>query len=295
MPRIAVVTDSAANIPPSLRTGRPLSVVPVHLILEDRSLLDEVDLSAEAFYRWLAEHPNASTSTACPSPGEFLETYSRVSKEADEIVSIHLAASLSSTYSSAVQAAELMRNTDSEAPRVQVIDSQAVSMGCGFCVLAAALAAEEGKSIDQVVDAALHVAERVKMFALLGTLRYVVRSGRVPPIVQTFAGRAPLVPLLEIGKGKVRVASVTLSRTQAIQRLWERVARAAAERPIKLAVLHAGAFEDADALGRVLADRCDCRQLVIAEFTPVMGSHTGPGLLGAAFYDLEDCGAEDRG
>ena len=104
-----------------------------------------------------------------------------------------------------------------------------------------------------------------------------------------------MVPLLQIGASKVRVASVALSRTQAIQRLVERVVREAAEHPIKLAVLHAGAPADADKLSRALADRCDCRQLVITEFTPVMGSHTGPGVLGAAFYDLEDAAAEDGG
>ena len=295
MARIAVVTDSAANIPAYLREGRPLSVVPVHLQLEDKSLLDEVDVTPGDFYRWFDEHPNASVSTSCPSPGEFLDTYSRVSSGADAIVSIHIAAGLSTTYSSAVMAADLLRQTSGEAPRVEVIDSRTVSMGCGFCVLAATLAVEEGREIDEVASAAVRVAQRIRMFAVLGTLRYVARSGRVPGIARTFVGHAPMSPLLQIEQGRVGMVEVALSRARAVRRLRERVLRDAGAQPVRLSVLHAGAAEDADELARALADRCDCRQLVITEFTPVMGANTGSGLLGAAFYQIEDSGSGDWG
>lgn len=293
MVRIAIVTDSAANIPMPVREGKPLSVVPIHLILENRSLLDEVDMTSEEFYRWFAEHPKASLSTSCPSPGEFLETYSRVGSSADGIVSIHTAGSLSTTYSSAVQGADLLPQVGSKPPQVRVVDSRTVSMGCGFCVLAASRAAEQGKEIDEVVSAAQRVAGRVKLFAVLATLRYVVRSGRVPSLAQALAGRAPIFPVLQVGEGRVRVADVALSRTQAVRRLRERVLREAAGRPLRLSVLHGGVAEAANDLAEALVERCDCRQLVVTQFTPVMGAHTGPGLLGAAFYAAEDDEPQD--
>src|SRR6185312_8516877 len=134
--KVAIVTDSTADLPPQLTKSRSICVVPLTLNFEGRSLLDGVDIRPSEFYRKL---PNATThpTTSQPSPGQFAEVFTELLGEYAEIVSIHISEKLSGTYASAVQAAEM---TDSS--RVRVLDSHLVSMSLGLLTLAASQMAE---------------------------------------------------------------------------------------------------------------------------------------------------------
>src|SRR5437870_11477812 len=127
---VAIVTDSTADLPPALASSRSISVVPLTLHFDGRSLLDGVDITPSEFYRKL---PNATThpTTSQPSPGQFAETYTSLLADHDSVVSIHISQKLSGTFESARQGAEM-----TDAKRVHVIDSQVVSMSLGLVTLA---------------------------------------------------------------------------------------------------------------------------------------------------------------
>lgn len=285
MQRVAVVTDSAANLDTWLTEDLGIRVVPVRLQLDGRDYGDEVDITTAQFYEWFAGHPDAPLSTSCPAPGDFLDVYRTAVTEADGIVSIHSAAGLSATYASAAQAARLLRETAAVQPgSVELVDTGSVSMGCGFSVLAAARVAREGGTLAQVAAAARAVAGCTQMYVMVDTLRYIARSGRVPAVVGYAMAHVRVYPLLQIGAGKVGLVRLDRTRSRSTQRLRDMVVRTAGAHVLHVAVLHAAVPEEAAALAEDLGRVCECRELTIAEFTPVMGAHTGPGLLGVALY-----------
>jgi DegV family protein with EDD domain len=287
MSRVAVVTDSTANLDPVLAEELGIRIVPIMLQLDGSEFKDEVDITAPQFYEWFAAHPDAPVSTSCPSPGAFLSAYRAAQADADAIVSIHVAGGLSTTLASASQAALSLGEDVSLREPIELVDSGSVSMGCGFSVLAAARVARQGGTAAEVATAAREVAGRTRVYAVVDTLRYIARSGRVPAVVGYAMAHVRVYPLLQIGKGKVRLIRVDRTRSRSIQALREVVERTAGGLGVHMAVLHAAAEKEAVTLARSLERTCECLDTTITEFTPVMGAHTGPGLLGAAFYPEE--------
>ncbi len=285
MAGIVVVTDSSSNIPVALAEKLPLIVVPMIVVLDGQEFRDGIDLTPDQFYAWQAAHPDAFYSTSCPSPGEFRDVYEHAAADADGIVSVHIAAGLSTTLDSACRGASLFgERAPAGFPPVKLVDTGVVSMACGFCVLAAARRAQAGGSLDRVLETAESVAELVKMYAVLRTLRYAASSGRVPSIVKYVVAQIPVRPLLRIGGGRVSLVRADQNYQRAVRRLRELVVREVAGFPVRMAVMHAAAPEEAKELAGELGQACDCREVVIGPFTPVVGVHTGPGLLVVAFH-----------
>lgn len=288
MAGIVVVTDSSSNIPAALAEGLPLVVVPMMVVLDGQEFRDGIDLTPDQFYAWQSTHADAAYSTSCPSPGEFRDVYEHAAVTADGIVSVHIAAGLSTTLDSASRGASLFSERGpSGFPGVRLIDTGVVSMACGFCALAAARRAQAGGTLEEVVRAADEVARVVKMYAVLRTLRYAAGSGRVPSIVKYVVAQIPVRPLLRIAGGRVRLLRAGQGYQRALRRLREVVEREASSTPVRMAVMHAAAPEEAEELAGELCHACDCRELVIAPFTPVVGAHTGPGLLVVAFHPYQ--------
>ncbi len=279
MSQVAIVTDSAANLPPELAARHGIQVVPLNLHWDGRTYRDGVDLSASELYQHLRTEPGELPSSSSPSVGEFLRTFIRLSLEADAIVSIHLAAGLSATYAAARQARSLLEEVS-----IEVIDSRTATMGCGFVTLGAARAAAAGASLREVMVEAQAIIEHVHVYGVLDSLRYVHRSGRVPAIAAFAGSLLQIHPLLYIESGQAGLLEIQRTRHRAVRRLLDVVEEKAAGQPIHAAVMHADAAEDAGALRQALAERCDCCELLTTEFTPVMGAYTGPGLIGIAFY-----------
>lgn len=187
--RIAVVTDSSSSLPPTLAEKHGIHVMPVYVIFGKQTFQDGVDLTAEQFYRLLRESKELPT-TAQPSVMDFVQAYTRLARQVDAIVSIHLSHEMSATLDSALAAAK-------ELPQVpiHVIDSGSVSMGLGFIALAAARAAAEGKSVAEVVRAAEDLIPKMNVVFTVDTLEYLHKGGRIGG-----AGRGP-------GKGAHQDAS----------------------------------------------------------------------------------------
>lgn len=278
MQRIAVVTDSVAMLPKSLARELSIRVVPIVLTIGDRSYRDGIDLTTEEFYRLLRTSEELPT-TAAPSVGEFLRVFEEALTDAEAVVAVHVSSELTSVYRFALMAAGQIPGD-----RVHVVDSQSATMAQGFVALAAARAARARADLETVLAAAADVRSKVRFFAFLETLEYLRRGGRVNGAVAMMGNAIQLKPIVHIVDGQIAAIARPRTRRKATQAMLDLMSSEVADRAVRAAVLHADAIDDAEALRRRVADQFDCLELHVTEMTPVMGTHTGPGLLGLAYH-----------
>lgn len=280
MHRIGIVTDSSSNLPADMVAQCGISVVPIYLHWNGRTYLDGIDIEPQEVYRKLRENKHIP-HTAAPSVGDFLQTYLGLSREVDGIVSVHPPAALSGVVKSAETAAKLVE----EIVPVRVIDAGTAAMGAGFVTLAAARIAEKGGDLTAVQQAALAIRNRVTVYAMLDTLEYLYYGGRIGKAAALLGVALKMKPILILNQSDVDVLAKPRTSSRAIQAMLDEMARRVDGRPIHVAVLHADALEAATDLRRKIEGYFDCVEVMTCAFTPVMGAHTGPGLLGIAFYE----------
>ena len=181
----AIVTDTTACIPPELIERYRIEVVPLNIIVGGRTFTDAVGDTSE-FYA-LLRRSSDRPSTAAPSPGTYIEAIARAARRADSVLCITVSAQFSAMYDSARQAIDMLR-AESPATDVRLLDSRNAAMAQGFVVLEAARMAASGAPIMEVLAAAEAMTTRVSLLAMLDTLRYLARSGRVPRVAAWAAG-----------------------------------------------------------------------------------------------------------
>jgi len=275
--RVAVVTDSAACVPANLARELDIHVAPLQLIWEGQAYRDGEDMTPTEFYRCFRQSTTRPTTTQ-PTLGDFVQIYSRLARRAEAIVSIHVAERLSTTLEVARLAAEQVSGVP-----IRVVDACTGATAQGFVALAAARAARAGGTVAEVVSVAETYRERVGLYLTLETLEHLRRGGRIGQAATLLGSRLRILPIIYIADQEVRVGGVTRSRERAKQRVLELVAARVGSSPIRASVFHADAEEEALTLAQEVQERFRCLEFFISEFTPVMGAHTGPGVIGVAF------------
>lgn len=276
---VRVVTDSSGVVPRPWADDAGLVMLPLELGWPDgRTSSGDIGY---AEYVQAVERHGGHAQTAAPSPGVYQELLSELLVDADAVLVVCPAAELSATYGNALLAA---RNLEGE--RVRVLDARTAAAGQGLVALEAARAARRDASLDAVVDRALDVAARVEIWATLTSLDRLRRSGRVPAIAAIGAGALGLQPIVRYSKkGSPTVVGITRSADRAADRLiraWERtVARRAA---LELVALHCARAGDAEGLCRRVLELVPEANAAATEVTAGVAAHTGPGLLGLAWW-----------
>jgi DegV family protein with EDD domain len=272
---VAVVADSAANLPVELARQLGIEVVPMYLTLGGAVYRDGADLTPEDLYERLARDGEPA-STSVPSPGDFLEAYERTGQ--DDIVCVTVASSMSSSWQQATFAAERFPG------RVRVIDSMSASMAEGFVAAEAARAAREGAAVDVVVARAGEVAARTRLVATVGSFEFLKKSGRVTTVQAYAATMLDIKPVFAFKDGAIAPVARTRTRRRAVDRIVEETLAGAGSRPLHLAVFHASARQEAESVLDRVASQANVVEHMVVAVTPVIGAHTGPGLLGTASY-----------
>ena len=279
MTKVAIVTDSTADLPPELTRSRPITVVPLTLNFEGRSLLDGVDIRPDEFYRRL---PSVTThpTTSQPSPGRFADAYASLLNDHDAVVSIHISRKLSGTYESARQAADM---TDPK--RVRVVDSELVSMSLGLLTLAAASLSSSGSDAAAIEAKVLEMRPHIQTYFSVATLEFLRRGGRIGRASALLGSVLQVKPVLCIRDGLV----TPLERVRTFERALNRVVELTREvdrgHGVCVIVGHAGAEADAEKIGRELDPVAET--LMIQPLGPVVGAHAGPGVVGVGCYPAE--------
>jgi DegV family protein with EDD domain len=233
---------------------------------------DGVDLTRQEFYTRLPDFSPAPT-TAAPSPEVFRLTYERLAAEgATEILSIHISAKLSSVFGIASQAIR-----EGTTIPVTVFDSRQLSLGTGFQVLAAAQAAEEGRSMKEILAMLESQIARTHVFAALDSLEFLRRSGRMNFAVAFLGSMLQIKPFLKMYDGNPTTERIR-TRKGAMKRLVELLAE---ETPLeKVALLHSQAPDRARALLEKVKHLLPAGDILVEEINPVLGAHIGPGVVG---------------
>lgn len=284
--RIAIVTDSAACVPEPLRQEYDIRVVPYRLIWDGVTYLDGRDLTPAEFYQRFRSCCTYPT-TAQPSLSDFVDVYRDLLSRYESIVSIHVAERLTT----ALQVARLAAQEVGQ-ERIRIVDSHTAASPEGFVVLAAARAAARGASLDEVVAAAEECSTRVGMVFTMETLEHLHRGGRIGQAATLLGSRLRIQPVLTLMDAQVRPITIKRQRDQAKAQLLTELKRRAGGRPLRAAVFHADALQEAQELLEAIRTRFECVESFLAEFTPVMGAHTGPGIIGIG-YCLEHRKGED--
>ena len=277
--RTAIVTDSTADLPADLVERNQIKVVPNLVIIDGKSYTDGIDISRQEFYERLPGIRSLPT-TATASEGTYQEIYENLlQKGVDSIFSIHLASQLSGVFSVASAAAQAFGYDKEHRKRVNVVDSKQLSLGLGFQALAAAEAFAQGASTEAVLKLMENVRQRCKVMAMLDTLEYVRRSGRVSWMRAQLGNLLSIKPFLEIREGEVLRLGEARTRSKGIERLLKFAQeRGKLER---LAILHTNAEEDAHRFLEMLRPEIAVPPIIVY-VTSVIGTHVGPNALGFA-------------
>ena len=270
---ISIVTDSTADIPVDLIENYQIEMIPNLIMIDGASLQDGIQISRQEFYDrlpWL----NPPPTTATASSGAYHETYERLFRQgARTILSIHPAVKLSGILNAASSAAQAFGD------KVQVLDSGQLSLGLGFQVLAAAEAVRQGASLENVLRLLKDLRQRVRLIAMLDTLEYVRRSGRVSWARARLGNLLQIKPFIELKDGTVFSLGETRTRSKGCQRLKELLHRLGNLE--RLAILHTNAEAEARQFLADLQLNLPIAPLVI-NVTTVIGNHVGPNGLGFA-------------
>jgi len=269
---VKIVTDSVSDLPPKIANELGITVIPLNVRFGEEVYRDGIDLTAEQFYEKL-KYSKILPVTSVPSPQSFADAYDKLAEGTDEILAIILSSKLSGTYEVALQSIGLMKKKC----RVEVIDSKWAVMAQGFIVIAAARAAQAGASLDKVVDLTKSNIIRVDMRAAFDTLEYLRRGGRIGAAQAFLGSMLKINPIITLRDGMVEPAGRTRSRTKAIDYLYNfAMSYSHIE---EMAVEDAACPDEAEMLVERLSSKFPKERIYRSKTTPVIGTHTGPGLL----------------
>jgi DegV family protein with EDD domain len=275
--RVAIVTDSTADLAADLVEQRGITVVPLTVSLDGHDYLDGVDITSEDFYARLAASQSGAT-TSQPSPGRFADTYRRLLADHDEVISLHISARLSGTFEAATQGAALTAGE-----RVRVVDSEMVSMPLALLVLAAGAMAAGGESAGAIADAIRPLQERMRVYFMVATLEYLRRGGRIGRAGALVGSVLQVKPVLTLTDGQVAPLERVRTQERALARVIELAS--SVDAPLCAFVGHAAAPEAAERVARALEGHSE--SLIVGPLGPVVGAHAGPGTVGVGCYPAE--------
>ncbi len=287
MPTVAVVTDSVASIPETLIEALDIRWVPYYIHRGQEVLRDLSTIQRDAFYRWLVS-ADELPKTANPSPGDYLEAYRDLYAHdgVREIISIHITSKGSGAYQSALVAKQMLADAFPDL-RIEVIDTLNVSMCQGWMVIEAARAALSGRSLAEIVNLVKDMIPVTRMIQTADTLRYLYMGGRIGRAAHMVGSVLNIKPLIGMEDGVIVSLGQARSRRAAYQKMVEMVESAVGKAgKIKLACVHAAAREEAEKLKQLFEQRLTCVESLIAELSPALGVHTGPGTLGVCYFPV---------
>jgi DegV family protein with EDD domain len=277
-----IVTDSGTDVKLSAEelAGLNIHVVPLVVTLDGISYREGIDITTDEFYR-LLDATDSLPVTSQPSVGDFAETYRRLAATDPDILSMHISAGLSGTLNSAQSAAALVPEAN-----ITYVDTKTLSAGAGWQVMAAARAVKAGQSLEQAVALAKRISDATDSLYTLRELKYLIHGGRISHMKGLLASMLNIKPIIGVEK----VAGIYEQRGQArafqgaVKGLVDLMARQhAAGSALRVQVLHSHDPEGGAMLRDMIDARFDCDWLPIGELSLVLGAHTGPSMVAAAF------------
>src|SRR5918992_513705 len=278
MSPVAVVSDTTAYLPRDVVAANQIHLVSLYVNHGSERTEREADMADfDGFYEELRSVDELPT-TSQPSVGDFLEVYEPLLADGGEVVSVHISGGLSGTCDAARQAVETLTREGRGGERVQVIDSMTAAGGLGMLILVAARRAAAGDGAEEVVERLNAARSDLKMWFAIDTLEFLKRGGRIGAASAWVGSTLKIKPILTVENEMTPVERVRTS-ARAFERMVDYARQRQASGADGWVVQHIQAPDQ----GRELTERCreifECEPLFVSELGPVLGAHTGPGLL----------------
>lgn len=279
MEKIAILTDSACDLPKELIERFPIKVLSLSIIYPEKAYKDRVDIQPQDVYDRM---PDEIPSTSMPSPQEVSNLLEEIRKEGfTHVLAVHLSSALSGTFNTVQMVAK-----EFEDLVIKVFDTRTLSIGTGWMVLEAARDIASGLGWQKTIDNLHHLQPRVKVYYVLETLEYLRRGGRIGSVAAMLGQFLHLKPIISVNEdGAYYTYAKARGRAKSIEKLAEIVEHAVQKGPIKLAVMHGGARDEFQRLLERLQQLPNIKELVASDISPSLGVHTGPGLLGVCVVE----------
>lgn len=274
-----IVTDRGADIAPDQLKDLDIHFASLRIALDDHTYESGVDLDGDTFYK-LLNATDSFPTTSQPSAGEFAELYRQLSEKGEEILSIHISSGLSGTFNAASAGAQMVPEA-----KVTLWDSMTLSCPLGWQVEMAARMAKAGASVDDILKRLAGLRDNCEGIFTLDTLKYLIHGGRISHITGLLASVLNIKPV--IGVDKITGKYVQLARHVSIKRSIQGVADVVAQKygtgtRLRVQLLHGNNPEGIALLREKMTELFECVWLPSMPIAPVLGAHTGPGLVGLA-------------
>jgi len=279
LPRVAVVTDSSALIPPETVSQYGIEIAPLHLLWDGKAYRDGIDMQPDEFFKRLRKSPTLPTTSGAIQ-AEYVRIFEALRGRVEHVVVFLLSQDLSAAYNSALVARNLFPEM-----AIELVDTRTSLMAMGFAVRAAAKAALQGAGKETVIKTAKDILAKAHLFVELDTLEWLRRGGRVNMPAAMMAKWLKVKPILTIKDGKASPVARPLTRARAMNRLVRLVKERLTDTPLHICIHHADAAEEAETLKKRVIQTFRPAEMLTRPFTPIIGAHTGPGTLGVAFHN----------
>jgi DegV family protein with EDD domain len=279
-----IVTDCAADLTKNEVEALDINVAPLFIQFPEGEI-NSNDITPDDFYQRLKNLAPRIPTTAQPSSGIFTSIYKKLVNIGENVISIHISSGLSGTIESArIGAAQLPEEF------VEIVDSMTLSGGQRFQVLAAAMAARAGKNKEFILERLSKIREATEVIYTLETLEYLQRGGRIGR-VQALAGTLlHIKPIIRVEKSDGKYSTVGKERTllKALDSITDHIVNVyGKETPLLVSVLHGQLAEQAHILAELVQKKVNVSKLEILRISPVLGVHTGPGIVGMAVVKIQ--------
>ncbi|MGI6697677.1 MAG: DegV family protein [Clostridia bacterium] len=279
MNKIALITDSTSDLPKEIQEMYNIEVLPLHVIYKDAEYEDGVDITPEEVYNSL---PREIPTTSLPSAGRVVELFQRLKEEGyRDVLSIHISSGLSGTYAMIKNLEETAKNIGL---RLHVIDSKSISMGLGFLVIKAAQLIESNTPLNEIISTLDRFKSEIKVFFVLKSLEYLRKGGRIGLVEGTLGDMLSIKPIISVNSEGIYYTVVkSRGRKGSIRKLVDIVKNAIGKSRVRVAVMHGNALDEAMGILQSIKDGVDTSGIFAGQVGPVVGVHTGPGLVGVGF------------
>lgn len=286
MGNVAVLTDSCASIPEELLKHLNIHTVAYYIHRGQEVLRDLVTIQREEFLRWMLT-ARCLPTTASPGPGDYFEAYKELADHGtQEILSIHMTSKGSGAFQAATVAQTMMQE---EAPdvHIEVVDTRNVSLCQGWMVIEAARSALAGLSLDLITASVKKMIPITHMLQTADTLKYLYLGGRIGKAQQLAGSVLNIKPIIGMDDGVIVPLGRAHSRGQAYQQMTDMVAEVVGQGKAKIAYVHAGAQREVERIKELVEARVHVVESFVAELSPALAVHTGPGTAGLCYYSIE--------
>jgi len=275
---VKLVTDSASDLPPEFEKELDVTVVPLQIQFSNETFRDRVDLTAEEFYERL-QRSSTLPSTAAPSPGAFATIFDELAEKTNEILGVFVSRKLSATYDAALQGIKLMKRKC----RVEIADSMSGILGEGILVIEAAKKSKANIHLDELITFISETIPKIHVRVTLDTLEYLARGGRIGKVQALLGSMLKMNPILGLKDGVAFPAGRVRSRAKATEWMVDFVSNFNKVKAI--GVEYGTNLDEAKAFAARLSSVFPQATVYMSNVSPVIGTHTGPTLLGVTVLE----------